>query len=271
MSFADKDAFLTFDRSVRRAFRFARTSEQSAFLAALAETSGSRIVTLKKGFGLFRAQIGHGWREQEVAPGEYDRFPAVYPPERMKPDPQHASDGRANAKGIPCLYMATNEKTAALEVRPLMGSLITMGYFVLEREVRIVDCSRKLIGNLARIVQEHWTLEDVEKQVWTDINDAFSVPTARADGDLDYVPTQIIAETLRLCGFDGIGYKSSFEEKGFNVALFDLDAARLTRRDLHRVGMVDLRLDMVDNTVFLRDDGSWAQAVITDIRPIDPS
>lgn len=268
MPFSDHNAFQRFNRSVRRDFRYARTPEQAAFLAAVEESSPRRIVELKKETVLYRAQLGHEWRDIEIAPDEYDNIPCAYPPDRMKPVADMVGDGRVNARGILCLYLATKEITAALEVRPLIGSYISMGAFTLNRDVRIVDCSDKLVEMFFRFREEDWTAEDIEKQVWTDINMAFSEPTERADGALDYVPTQIIAETLKRQGYDGIGYKSSFGEKGFNVALFDIDGARLRRCGLHRVKDVTITLQMSDNDYFIQDD-HVVQPVITDIKPLN--
>lgn len=267
MSFAQHNAFFDFSRSVRREFRYARTAEQAAFLRAVETTSPNRIVTLKKGMTLYRAQLGHDWREDEIAPGEYDQFPCAYPVDRMKPVADKVGDGRVNAKGILCLYLATNKMTAALEVRPLIGSFISMGLFTLNRKVRIVDCSSKLVGMFNRLREGEWTAEEVEKQVWTDINMAFSEPTDRADGTVDYVPTQILAETLKRQGYDGIGYKSSFGEEGFNVALFDIADADLRKCELSRVRDVSLTLSMADNDYSVTDTG-LIQPVITDIRPL---
>jgi len=252
MSFGQHDAFQHFNRSVRRDFRYARTAEQAAFLAAVEESSPRRIGELKKDTVLYRAQLGHGWRDIEIAPGVYETIECAFPSERMKPVAEKVGDGRVNAKGIPCLYLSTNEITAALEVRPLIGSYISMGAFTLTRDVRIVDCSDKLVGPFFRFKEGEWTSEEIEKQVWTDINMAFSEPTERADGALDYVPTQIIAETLKRQGYDGIGYKSSFGEKGFNVALFNTEDATLRRCGLHRVKDVTVTLQMADNDYFIQ-------------------
>ncbi|URW75052.1 RES family NAD+ phosphorylase [Sphingomonas donggukensis] len=269
MPFADQNAFQRFNRSVRRDFRYAHTPEQADFLTAVEESSPRRVVELKKDAVLYRAQLGHDWREVEIAPEEFERVECAYPAERMKPVPDKVGDGRVNAKGILCLYLATKEITAALEVRPLIGSYISMGAFTLNRDVRIVDCSDKLVEMFFRFKEGDWTPEEIEKQVWTDINVAFSEPTERADGALDYVPTQIIAEVLKRQGYDGIGYKSSFGEAGFNVALFDIDDATLRRCGLHRVKDVTITLQMADNDYFIRDDRT-PDPVITDDGPSEP-
>ena len=254
MPFHDQQAFWDFNRSVRGTFRYARTAEQAEFLKAVEETSGHRAILLKRGMPLYRAQLGHEWRDVEIAPGVVEPVPAAYCRARMKPDLAHSSGGRVNAKGILCLYLATSKMTAAQEVRPLVGSDLSMGVFVLRKDVRIADCSDKLVGNLERFMRESWSDEDIEKQVWTDINDAFSKPTGREDAYLDYVPTQIIAETLRLQGFDGVGYRSSLEATGFNVALFNIEDAGLVNCGIERVRKVTIELSATGDGYSTSDD-----------------
>jgi hypothetical protein len=119
------------------------------------------------------------------------------------------------------------------------------------RGLRLVNCSADKNGNLARFLnKESWTEEEVEQQVWSDINDAFSEPVERGDDSLDYVPTQIITETFRLNGFDGITYKNSYGEDGLSVALFDIAAADLISCQLHRVKDISVKLSEQDNPHF---------------------
>jgi hypothetical protein len=250
MTFSNKNAFQEFNKSVCADFRYARTLEQAKFLEAVAASSPNRLRVLKAGVGLHRAQLGHDWRQIEIAPDEYEEIPSAYKPARMLPDPRLVGEGRVNAKGIACLYLATKAETAALEVRPLIGSYISLGYFEVQRDLRIVDCSEQIMGVFARFKSGEWSAEEIDKQVWTDINAAFSAPVERADAGLTYVPTQIIAETLRLQGYDGIAYKSGYGEDGFNVALFDLLSTKLKRCGLLRVGDMTVRLDLEDNAYF---------------------
>ncbi|MFZ0569740.1 MAG: RES domain-containing protein [Rhodomicrobium sp.] len=44
----------------------------------------------------------------------------------MKPIPNWLSEGRANPRGIPYLYLASTRDTALAEVRPWIGSHITV-------------------------------------------------------------------------------------------------------------------------------------------------
>lgn len=49
----------------------------------------------------------------------------------MKPLRDKASEGRANPKGIPYLYLATTKEAPMSEVRPWIGSDISVGQFKL--------------------------------------------------------------------------------------------------------------------------------------------
>lgn len=67
------------------------------------------------------------------------------------------------------------------------------------------------------------------------------------------VPTQIIAEALRLQDYDGVAYKSGYGENGFNIALFDVSAAELRSCGLHRVDKMSISLTMEGNPYFVTE------------------
>ncbi len=252
MTFKSPHSYRLFDSAVRREFRYARTLEQEDFLKTLVATSRSRSQTMKAGDVLWRAQLGHTWREVRQDDEEFSfDIPAAHPVARMKPRADKASDGRANPKGIACLYLATHKETAVLEVRPLIGSYVSVAQFKVLRDLRLVDCSAKEIGNLVFALNKEWTPEETEKKVWSDINRAFSEPVERSDDSLDYVPTQIITETFKLNGFDGVAYKSSYGEDGFNVALFDVAAADVINCGLYRIKDVSITLSEQDSPYFV--------------------
>ncbi|MDQ6706725.1 MAG: RES family NAD+ phosphorylase [Acidobacteriota bacterium] len=73
-----------------------------------------------------------------------------------------------------------------------------------------------------------------EAGVWGDIAEAFSKPVTLDEPHSDYVPTQILGESFRNCGYDGIVYKSFLNPEGFNVALFDLASADLMNCGLYK-------------------------------------
>jgi hypothetical protein len=69
------------------------------------------------------------------------------------------------------------------------------------------------------------SIEDKEKAVWIDIDNAFSTPVTKSDDTADYVPTQILTEVFASEGYNAIIYKSQFGEKGYNIVLFNPDDA----------------------------------------------
>ena len=97
---------------------------------------------------MWRAQLGHQWRKIEQE-GVDDEMPTQFSSERMKPIPEKSSDGRVNPKGIVCLYLAPQKETAILEVRPLIGSYVSVAQFEVVKDLNIINCSAPEIGNLA--------------------------------------------------------------------------------------------------------------------------
>lgn len=269
MAFISANAFRDFNRSVRRVLRYVREATQDEFLKDVIATSNARTVVMKAGFLLWRAQLGHDWRKEEQN-GESFEYPAAHPPVRMKPIPNKATDGRANPRGITCLYLATKKDTAVLEVRPLIGSYVSVGQFKVLRDLRLVNCAGEQMDNLARWFRESWTPQDIEKAVWSDINEAFSEPIERGDSSLDYVPTQILAEAFKRHGFDGIAYKSTYGEDGFNVALFDIETADLINCGLYRIKDVSVVMTEEDNPYFISKHYPKAATAKTSEPDADP-
>ena len=121
--FASWRSYSLFRREVIQTARYVRSPETTKFLEAVAHGAQSRALTIKKGHQFYRAQVAH---HDEVITEIDDTMPAPALPERIMPLADRATEGRVNPKGIPCLYMATNEETAIAEVRPWIGSLFRL-------------------------------------------------------------------------------------------------------------------------------------------------
>ena len=246
--FSSWDSYRKFQRTVRYKFRFLWPPEINEFLDVVLATSQSRITEIKEGLVFWRAQIGCGSREI----GEGDtmfELDAAYPVERMKPLRDRATDGRVNPKGIPFLYLATQDQTAIAEVRPWIGSYVSVAQFKVLRNIRVIDCGRHT-GNPPWLFREV-SADEREKVVWQHIDAAFSEPMTRSDDHADYLPTQIIAELFKSSGFDGVIYKSRFGNNGYNLALFDLDAADVISCGLHRIEEITYKTSEQDQPYFV--------------------
>lgn len=205
------------------------------FLSALHRSSRERVKRIEKDTTFWRAQLGATRNPGQPLPEYCDAlsnpFLGPYDRERMTPLPEKAREGRANPKGIPCLYVATEQLTAMSEVRPHVGSYISLAEFVTERDLQVVDLTGPPGAIFENDVPEELALERI---AWADLNDAFSYPVSPTDDVADYAPTQIVAEVFRLAGYDGILYKSSVCDVGVNAALFEPACAVFRGTSLHR-------------------------------------
>lgn len=55
-------------------------------------------------------------------------------------------------------------------------------------------------------------------------------PVHPEDSNVEYIPTQYIAEVIRSAGYDGICYPSALNQTGTNIVIFDPKINRITRR-----------------------------------------
>ncbi|MFH1982465.1 MAG: RES family NAD+ phosphorylase [Pseudomonadota bacterium] len=249
MQFVSWQDYWKFESIVRKENRYFRSPEINQFLDTVLSTCTSRIVDLPQDKYLWRAQLGHSWRP---ILHEYEHIadePSPYPPERMLPLKYEAEEGRVNPKGIPYLYLGNDKNTAMAEVRPWLGTFVSLGQFKITKRQKLIDCS--LHQNLTPIYIEEPIPEEREQAVWSHIDQAFSRPTTNTDRNADYVPTQIIAELFKTNGFDGIIYKSLLG-KGHNVALFNVEAARLVNCYLFEVEKIDFQFSQAANPYSIR-------------------
>ena len=241
-------SYWNFERDVRRNFRYVLSIENKKFLAAVLATAATRKMILEEQLIFWRAQLGCRLRKEGQGDEGFETEYA-HSPRRMKPLRDRASEGRANPKGIPCLYLATTKETAMSEVRPWIGSYISLAQFKLLRRLEIIDCSHNYGDSHIYYFKEP-SAENIEKSVWAHIDQAFALPMIGSDDMADYPATQIIAELFKKAGFDGIAYRSNFGENGHNIALFDIDSAKLLNCGLHQVDAINMKFSQAGNTSF---------------------
>jgi hypothetical protein len=218
------DSYWRFAHSVRTERRYLLTKEARTFLNAVRVTAERRSEALGSDVRLWRAQLGASTIEIPLdGPDDFAVEDYPFDEKRMKPRPGRAREGRANPKGIPFLYLATHKETAAAEVRPWKGGVVSVGQFQPVRELKLVNTtlrSKKMffIGRQPSPLKR-------EEAVWGYIDHAFSEPTTLSDDATEYVPTQVLSELFRDAGYDGIGYRSAYGP-GHNIVLFDTDIAK---------------------------------------------
>lgn len=231
------------------------------FLDFLAEQFPDRSKdVLRKGSILWRVQKGHDTEPQ------YDekktlvyKMPVPHEKLRMMPDPAKVGCGRANPKGIAYPYLATNPMTAIHEVRPWVGADVTVAAFEVSRDLRIVDFSEHSGKHRPGPGPREWandfalgrkrpprTAEEIKEALLYHVDNAFSRPVSLDDEEIEYLPTQIIAELVRRKGYDGIAYKSVFSggrKDAYNFALFELENANYINSCMCTVTEVQVDVD----------------------------
>lgn len=212
------------------------------FLRLLADTAKKRVTTIARGSEFFRARKGIVWVEEEFGGENPEPYSKV---EMGSPPPHIAKEGRLNPAGIPYLYLASDIETTIAEVRPWIGLEISVARFETTRELRTVDTRHDEPHEIELVPGKEdlydlrdptsYSAEEKEQHIWGDINSAFSEPTSPHDSHLTYLPTQYLAELLKMKGYDGVIYKSSLNPSGYNLTLFDSDSALCGYRHVYQV------------------------------------
>jgi hypothetical protein len=127
MSFNSWQSYRKFQSAVRNRNRYIFDEETESFLKEVLSSCNSRLRNIKSGKIFWRSQLGGDTYTQVDDEGnEIGDAPYPLPEKRMYPLEYAANEGRANPKGIPYLYLATSKETAMSEVRPWMGSEVSV-------------------------------------------------------------------------------------------------------------------------------------------------
>ena len=187
----------------------------------------------------------------------------AHPERELGPPPSRiACSGRMNPAGIAVFYGATDARVALSEVQPPVGSKVLIARFQVLRHLRLLD-----IEALERVAEDAGSVFDpdyirrVERADFLrSLSNRMSRPVMPNDRELDYLPTQAIADFLANANhprLDGILYPSV--QAGF-------PSKRPVFRGGQRPGNVVLfpravtiqPLDLPDGvTVNVQDDSLW--------------
>lgn len=229
MEFKTWNAYDKFAYTVKYLNRNIFSEDLKDFLETLYATSERRLKTIAEGEYLYRSQLGCDFVDKKINGETIHGVEFPFGKMRMLPRSRQAREGRANSKGIPVLYTSDNKNTALAEARPWLGSIISLAYLEVKKELRIVNFCSDFKKSFYYF--EEPDPETREKIIWKQIDTAFSQPNIMSEDTSEYAATQVIAEFLKYKGYDGIAYRSSFD-KGLNYALFDIDSVEVLHVDL---------------------------------------
>ncbi len=175
------------------------------------------------------------------------------PDRELAPPPaKFASAGRMNSRGVSAFYGANLPEAALAEVRPPVGSQVLVGKFRLKRNVRLLDLSSlPQIGIAGSYFDPEFLPLLKRTKFLGDLAAIMSMPVMPNDADLDYLPTQVIADYLSTASdtpLDGILFPSvqtDVREEGknkgpefLNVVLFN-KSSRVSRLDYPEESEID--------------------------------
>lgn len=250
MAFKARRDFIGFIESIKRR-RFVREPVASEFLENLMAAIRSREKIIPVGQEFWRTQLDGSTKlvEEDCFDfiTEYDDV-VPFPLERMTPLRDSAKEGRANPKGRPCLYLASDRDTAMSEARPWLQKYVSVGRFSTVRQLTLIDFSVLSDWQLPAYDQDsELTSQQLEEVILAIVDRIFSKPVSNDLSSANYLATQIISEKCEASGYDGVIYKSRLGP-GLNLALFDLDAARLTWCGLFQTTKVSFEFTYLDKS-----------------------
>lgn len=142
-------------------------------------------------------------------------------PEMGAPPPERAPAGRANPRGIPFLYLSTDEATVIAELRPWKGQALTVAIFALREPVRAVNLTQMpaLASPFGPVDLEELVQRRAQYRLLEQVNQVISHPIDPQQAELEYLPTQYVTEVIRQAGYDGVLFNSALGP-GDNLVLF---------------------------------------------------
>ncbi len=256
--------WVRFENSIKTTARFFNP-EASAILANMFHDIDSQGPT----FGPVVVDAGPGTKfdafyRARVFQAETQLREAMARPDReVGPPPTRiASSGRMNPAGIAVFYGATDARVALSEVQPPVGSKVLIARFQVLRPLRILD-----IEALERVAEGAGSIFDPDyirrlerADFLRSLSNRMSRPVMPNDRELDYLPTQAIADFLANANhprLDGILYPSV--QAGFPSKLPVLGGRVKPRNVVLFPHAADVQPPNVPDgvTVNVHDDSLW--------------
>lgn len=151
---------------------------------------------------------------------EMDQYQEIGPAPYMT-----VKQNRMSPAGIPYIYLSNSFKTCAKETHIADGQTALWGKFTLKKPLLLLDLTVESIQKQNFDTGSIFSEEYNPDMLW--IKDfllrfahEISKPVLEETANLDYVPTQLMAEYIRKSGYQGIVFSSSVNPTGYNYVLF---------------------------------------------------
>lgn len=201
------------------------------FKNALLSSFRKSKTTIKEGELLFRGRVGGEKELSFYGVTQYSSMVMGIPPI------DKSTNGRANPVGIPYLYTANDVKTTISELRPWVDANITVATIQVILPLTLADFTKSPFRSIFDVTHD---LEELlnRKNLLKIISSELSKPVSPESANIDYIPTQYVAELIKECGYEGFIFKSSLGP-GNNVVLFNENNIKIIETNLYNVIKVD--------------------------------
>lgn len=180
--------------------------------------------------------------------------PKGHPRKRMGAPPiEKASAGRVNPEGIRMLYLSDSAMTTLYEVRAGMYDYVTVGTFVLQQPLNIINLAE--IDSISPFLANtqfgiDFMAHAVNLPVLRMLAQSIARPLRSQDSALEYLPTQYISDYIKSLGYDGIEYVSTMSKDGRNIAIFREDRLTCTSTKVLDIQSISYQYQRVTHGVY---------------------
>lgn len=160
-----------------------------------------------------------------------------------RPPKEITSSGRANPVGIPYLYLASDIKTAITEIRPHPGENVSVASFKITSDLKLADLRwpKQTISPFEIGIESEIVLLRRDIDFLCHLGTELTKTVIPRVAHLEYLPSQYICEFIKHCGFDGVLYRSSLNDSGMNISLFNDD--NVTVKDVEAYNIENINVD----------------------------
>ncbi len=167
--------------------------------------------------------------------------------EMSAPPPNLSGNGRINPKGISCLYLCEDKDTPFYETRAQHLDYVYLAEFQLKKDISIADLGQIKKINPVIIDSTEGIASDylINKTLLEKISSAMTRPQRSGDSELEYLPTQFIADFIKSLVkednsplFRGIAFESAAHPGFNNLASFypdDFDVGEIKLYEVNQL------------------------------------
>ncbi|GIN22247.1 RES family NAD+ phosphorylase [Siminovitchia fordii] len=182
-------------------------------------------VKFEKGNTFYRARLSN------------ERNEAFPKSEMGAPKKGKASNGRVNPLGISCLYLASRPLVSVKEIRAGIHDLVSIAPFELIEDIEVINLIN--LDKISPLLGLNHEIHAINKSHLKHIAQEIIRPLKGSNPNLEYLPSQYICDLIKSEGKQGVMYKSTVDENGYNIAIFDESLLECKEVSFHEVTKIE--------------------------------